>query len=117
MNNDSWVCFDCRESYRRAIGYDKEVNCVKCSGSCQNIGHQVHIPKKSDSKSWKRLRDLVIKIKQTSAELSAKEAVRIKHDIEQGERRLDILNQARTREEGMRKLRKQLKKRELSHGK
>jgi len=55
MHNDSWLCFDCREVYRRPHIYAKEVNCALCNYPCHNIGHQVSVPPKQDSKAWESM--------------------------------------------------------------
>ena len=51
----SWVCFDCRASYRRQP-HISEVACAKCGQLCTYLGTKVPIPRKANEKAWELLR-------------------------------------------------------------
>ncbi|TQV65814.1 hypothetical protein FKG94_28085 [Exilibacterium tricleocarpae] len=116
MSNDSWLCFDCREAYRRPRPYDKEVNCAKCNKPCHNIGYQIPVPPKRNIKAWIKLRESERQRLWRGREESAKEQVRLKHDLEQGISRLEALSANKGRAAGIKKMKKQLKKRSMTYG-
>ena len=115
MENNSWVCFQCRECYRRSSAHKEKVICAKCNNNCRNVGSEIKVPKKTDIKAWKKLQNNLIEQDIYSHEISSKESVRLKHDAEQGEKRLEILENAKNKKSGMRALNKQLKKRNLQN--
>jgi len=113
MNNNSWVCFECRESYRRDKQYKGNVACAKCNCLCTNIGDCTPVPRKRELKAWKYLRESINKQARQSQLHSDIELVRIKHDIEQGEERIEALDKGRDRESTLKKINNSLRKRNL----
>jgi len=113
MENNTWVCFKCRECYRRISSQKENVICAKCNNECHNIGCEIKVPKKRDIKAWEKLNNNIIEQNIDSQKFSIKESVRIAHDAEQGEKRLEILKNAKNRKSGMKIINKQLKKRSM----
>ena len=110
MNNNSWVCFECRESYRRDKAHKGGVDCAKCNSLCKNIGDCTPVPKKRDVKAWQDLRESINKQERQSQLHSSIESVRIMHDIEQGEERIDALEKGKDREGTLKKINNSLRK-------
>jgi len=111
MENTTWACFDCHETYRRSTANDEIVPCAKCNKHCMNIGFEINIPKKNDTKSWDKLYIKLKKQERDRNEASIKESVRLKHDIEQNELRLDIIESSKDNKTALKTINKQLKKR------
>ena len=113
MNNNSWVCFECRESYRRDKAHKGDVGCAKCNSLCKNIGDSTPVPKKRGVKEWRDLRESINKQERESQLHSSIESVRIMHDIEQGEERLGALEKGNNRESTLKKINNSLRKRNV----
>ncbi len=89
------------------------VECAKCNCLCTNIGDCTPVPKKREMKAWQSLRDSINNQAHQSQLDSNIESVRIKHDIEQGEERIEVLEKGKSREKTLKKINNSLRKRSL----
>ena len=51
-----WVCFDCRETVRRAGYSAAPVLCPSCGQQCRCLLHRLRVPAKNQAKAWRELR-------------------------------------------------------------
>ena len=51
MSNRTWVCLDCRKSYRRDQ-LVTAVACARCGRSCEYVHWKLHIPSPRKRKEW-----------------------------------------------------------------
>ncbi|WP_163836716.1 hypothetical protein [Spartinivicinus ruber] len=110
MNNFTWVCFDCRVSYRRPKKHNSLVICSICKENCYNIGDATPVPKRRETKKWQQLRKSYSDLVRNGLP-SEIETVRLKHDIEQGEARLEVLRKSQNRKATLKKIDKCLRQR------
>lgn len=61
-SNYNWVCFECRFATRQAKTHKEKPKCHSCGKDCVCLGYKIRIPKKRDSKGWKKLQALVKQI-------------------------------------------------------
>ncbi len=54
--NHNWVCFDCRVAVRQPATATRTPKCPRCAEDCYPLGYAVEIPKKSDTRGWRKLR-------------------------------------------------------------
>jgi hypothetical protein len=54
-SNSNWVCFDCHLSIREPSSSGRTLKCLRCGGDCFNLGRKVAIPKKGDTRAWRKL--------------------------------------------------------------
>jgi len=114
MKNNTWVCFDCRESYRRTVSLEIGVKCAKCQNECLNLGYHIPVPRKRDLKAWSRLRNDLAEQGRRLSLGSEIETVRMAHDIEQNEWRLDVISKSSNRDAALKKINRNVKKRSLA---
>src|ERR1700722_18630845 len=57
VGNGTWVCFNCREAFRRPTQHKEAVPCSSCRQPRQYVGTQTRLPPKCDAKAWQKLRD------------------------------------------------------------
>ncbi len=88
------------------VTYCKEVNCAKCNRPCHNIGYQIPVPTKRNIKAWLKLRESERSRLWRNREESAKESVRMMHDMEQGISRLEDLSVNKGRAAAIKKMKK-----------
>jgi len=51
MSNRTWVCLDCRKSFRRYQGV-QDVICSVCGRPCEYVDWKLHIPSPKKVKEW-----------------------------------------------------------------
>jgi hypothetical protein len=51
MSNRTWVCLDCRKSFRRNQTASA-VACAQCGRACEYVHWKLHIPSPSKRKEW-----------------------------------------------------------------
>ena len=51
MSNRTWVCLNCKKSYRRdsSVG---SLPCPKCKANCEYVHWKIHIPSPKNAKRW-----------------------------------------------------------------
>ena len=51
MSNRTWVCLNCRKSYRRVqtVG---SVACPICKAACEYVDWKIHIPSPKRARAW-----------------------------------------------------------------
>ncbi|MDB5325725.1 MAG: hypothetical protein JWM57_1294 [Phycisphaerales bacterium] len=99
MQNDTWVCFECRTALRRPTGRvlidgelpklgqaDRRISCPSCDASCQFLGPTIKVPRKGAVKVWQKLRERVEEKSVDQASERAVERVRWSHTIERADR-------------------------------
>lgn len=116
MKNNTWVCFTCRTSYRRPDTTQITVKCACCREYCVNLGFQTPVPKKRDVKSWNKLHEALFARAQLAHKHAKIERVRIAHDIEQGQWRLDVLTKYKRSVKAFKKVHKRAKKCAIREG-
>jgi len=60
VSNHNWVCFECRTTVRKPKSDANAPTlpaCSRCGASLVNIGYKIDVPRKSDVKAWKALRE------------------------------------------------------------
>jgi DNA-directed RNA polymerase subunit RPC12/RpoP len=82
MSNATWVCFDCRQTFRRGSGPDEVVRCPHCGVRCQCLGRKIAVPARDRLKAWQTLREDVRLTRARYEERRRRRAVRGKHNIE-----------------------------------
>lgn len=91
MSSYKFVCFDCRNAYRRDPNSKNAVVCSSCGKDCACIGVKIPIPPKNKIRKWAELRA------QLNAELvervdnKVKETVATKHSLEKEIEKLSLL--------------------------
>jgi len=56
MSANNWVCFDCRIALREAKTAPHVPKCPDCGADCHCLGYKVEIPKKANTRGWRKLR-------------------------------------------------------------
>ncbi len=56
-SNHNWVCFDCRSSFRQAKNEKRVPVCGECAAERYCLGYKVEVPKKTDERGWRKLRE------------------------------------------------------------
>lgn len=51
MSNRTWVCLNCRKSYRRSQSVES-VACGICHQTCEYVHWKIHIPSPKHEKGW-----------------------------------------------------------------
>lgn len=51
MSNRTWVCLDCRKSYRRDQVV-QSVSCALCGQVCEYVHWKLHIPSPKKEREW-----------------------------------------------------------------
>ncbi|MDR0352203.1 MAG: hypothetical protein LBI02_02200 [Opitutaceae bacterium] len=105
-SNYSWICFDCRRTYRRpktALGIQL---CIECGGECHCLGYKVEIPKKENAKAWRKLRDACRELALTELEEKREARVREIHEAERRIARLGSLAENKDRAKIIEELKK-----------
>ena len=51
MSNRTWVCLDCRKSFRRDVGV-RRLACAQCGRACEEVDWKLHIPSPTKKKEW-----------------------------------------------------------------
>jgi len=61
MSNRTYICTDCRTARRAPStgGLQTSLRCRFCSGPLWELSHRWRIPKSTDVKAWKELREMV----------------------------------------------------------
>lgn len=83
MNNENWVCFDCREGIRRDANHPSEVLCPSCGQACLQIGDRIRIPAKGNLRGWQRLRESIYEQRLRISDKRQILKVRRTHELEQ----------------------------------
>ncbi|WP_406697119.1 hypothetical protein V5E97_39655 [Singulisphaera sp. Ch08] len=81
--NETWVCFDCRETVRRPSYYRNAVPCPKCGFACHCIGTKIRIPAKGDKRAWRDLREGIRERLHADQERLERMRVQHRHRLEQ----------------------------------
>ena len=81
-SNYNWVCFSCRYHTRAAKTSNKIPKCQECNRECFCLGYKVEIPKKNDTRSWKKLRIDCQKRHSKNQENMEVYLVKRKHELE-----------------------------------
>ena len=83
MNNENWVCFDCREVVRRDGNHPTEVPCPSCGQACLWIGDRIRIPAKGNLRGWRKLRESIYEQRLKVLDKRQILKVRRQHELEQ----------------------------------
>ena len=51
MKNRTWVCLNCKKSYRRNSSVSKLL-CPQCKNACEYVDWKIHIPSPKKKKEW-----------------------------------------------------------------
>ena len=108
MNNETWVCFDCREAVRRDAYHPAEVPCPSCGHVCLQIGDRIRIPSKSNARGWQRLRESLCEQRLGVLDTSQIAQVRQRHELEQQLLQVGLRSPNEGRAKSIRTLRKKL---------
>lgn len=84
-SNHNWVCFECRFSKREPKTSNLIPKCNSCKGDLYCLGYKVAIPKKTDLKNWKKLKEDCFKRSITALEREAINQIKEKHSSEKEE--------------------------------
>ena len=106
----SWVCFDCRASYRRQP-HISEVACAKCGQLCTYLGTKVPIPRKANEKAWELLRTAHLQRQRNYLADVYRERVAFTHSVAREIARLSALPANPGRQSLLRELKKALSRR------
>ena len=87
-NNFNWVCFECRFCTRKHKFQDFTPKCNVCKSDCYCLGYKVEVPKATNLKAWKTLKNECYSRDIAFAQESQLNTVRVKHDIEAEIKRL-----------------------------
>ncbi|MEM9446601.1 MAG: hypothetical protein AAGA18_14755 [Verrucomicrobiota bacterium] len=107
-SNYNWVCFDCKFVTRQAKHSKLFPQCTFCGKDCYCLGYKVEVPKKTNEKAWKELRDECSRRNLEYIEAKNKNTVTRKHQLEQEICRLSGLGKNVDRMRLIAKLRKEL---------
>jgi hypothetical protein len=114
MRSNTWVCFECRLSVRRPLGFAGSAPCPECGGTCVDIGYKIRIPSRRATRAWSQLRDDLRRAALTNLERSGRAKTRRKHELEKQtyeiERRISEL-ETKPRNSGRSGLIRQLRRR------
>ena len=119
MSNDTWVCFDCQTTVRRATHYvsaasvPTEARCPSCGKPCDCLGKKIPAPPKSRPKDWQALRESLHRKQHEALAAYAQHRVAAIHVLEQEIDRLAALPDNAGRGQAIKQLRKEL---EAAHG-
>ena len=91
MSSYKYVCFDCRNYYRRDPNSGKGVKCSGCGNECVCIGVKIPIPPKNKIKLWDSLRVQLNDALRERVDDKHKVNVAIKHALEKEIEKLEAL--------------------------
>ena len=95
MQNDTWICFECRTALRRPTGQfliDRElpklgqaarrISCPSCGAPCRFLGQTIKVPRRNAVKAWQKLRERIEDESVDRASKRAVERIRWSHAVE-----------------------------------
>ncbi len=110
MSNETWACFECRETVRRP-GYARAaVLCPGCGKACKNLGHKLRMPSKRHSKAWQELLSSLQEARITAKEYEQQVRLKTMRELNAEIARLEAKGTNAGREKQIRLLRRQLAK-------
>lgn len=112
-SNHNWVCFECHYSTRQQKHTDHTPKCPECGDDCYCLGYKVEIPKKSDSKKWKEIKEESRRRDLEAALARSESKVRSIHRIEKEIARLEAMDENEGRRAQIKKLKKDLTSRAI----
>lgn len=104
----TWVCFHCH-FVKREPKYTSHVpKCAECGADCDNLGHHLRVPAKTDRRGWRALQALCRKGAMQSLKKKSLDQTRSKHWLEREIARMEALAENRDRRRRINVLKKRL---------
>jgi hypothetical protein len=91
VSRHSWVCFDCQTVSRREP-LTVDVRCRQCRKDCTHVGTKVPIPRQSDARAWRDLRERVQQEARVWKEKSYQQLLNELHSAERARTRAKTLS-------------------------
>jgi hypothetical protein len=107
MQNFTWVCFDCKASYRRGFT-PSEVRCGICGKECAYLGTKVPIPRRANVTGWAALRGRYFENEREYERQWYEARRQATHETEREIARLEALPPNAGRRSAVKRLRKRL---------
>lgn len=90
LRSTTWVCFDCRQAVRRgAFGAAEEPRCARCRAPLVRLGHKITLPKRTDRRGWRDLRDCYRRGRASFVDRGGRARARRIHQLEREIRHLE----------------------------